>query len=94
MSSKTKSLEEIPFFEIDSYGKTSDRLSAMGRLLFIMPAFFSSILVRQKHEELFERFGSIFTETKQHEHSLEDIIETLLMLQCNNNDSLSRSTYC
>ena len=43
-----------------------------------------SILERKKHETLFEHFGDIFSENKQLEQSLEDYIETLLMLQHNN----------
>ena len=39
--------------------------------------------MKQKHEALFEHFSGIFTENK-HEQSLEDCIETLLMLHYNN----------
>ena len=46
-------------------------------------SIFFSILVRKRHEALFEHFGGIFTENKQLEQSLEDYIETLLMLQYN-----------
>ena len=38
------------------------------------------------HEALFEHFSVIFKEKKQHQQSLEDYIETLLMLQYNNKD--------
>ena len=50
---------------------------------------FSSILVSQKHETLFDQFSGIFTENKQHEQSLADYLETLLMLQYNNKDNFS-----
>jgi len=43
-----------------------------------------SILERKKDEALLEHFGDIFSENKQLEQSLEDYIETLLMLQYNN----------
>ena len=37
--------------------------------------------MRQKNEAFFEHFSSIFTENKQPEQSLEDYIETMLLLQ-------------
>ena len=47
-------------------------------------AHYVSILERKKHETLYEHFGDIVSENKQFEQSLEDYIETLLMLQHDN----------
>ena len=49
-------------FNISTVKRSQKERKPASRLLYIMLAFFSSILMRQNHKELFEHVNGIFTE--------------------------------